>query len=312
MRSPCEQCAAQSAAVRRSKTAQRLCRGCFVAAFEAEIHGTIQRTAMFRPGDRVVIGASGGKDSAVLAHVLHTLNERHAYGLQLVLLSVDEGIAGYRDASLEAVRRSQQRSGLPLTVVSYRDLYGWTMDEIVRAIGPRGNCTFCGVFRRQALDRGAQLVGATCVATGHNADDVAETVLLNVLRGDVPRLGRCCAAATQDVADGGLPRCKPLLFAYEKEIVLYAHLQRLDYFATECTYAPNAYRGHARVFLKALEAVRPSAILDVLQSGSHYAARSGSVHLPAPGRCGRCGHVSSNALCKACILLEGLNSGTPR
>lgn len=61
------------------------------------------------------------------------------------------------------------------------------MDEIVREIGTKNNCTFCGVFRRQALDRGAALVKADKIATGHNADDVAETVLLNILRADVPR-----------------------------------------------------------------------------------------------------------------------------
>lgn len=40
-------------------------------------------------------------DSTVLAHVMTVLNERHNYGLKLILLSVDEGITGYRDDSLE-------------------------------------------------------------------------------------------------------------------------------------------------------------------------------------------------------------------
>ena len=41
---------------------------------------------------------------------------------------------------------------IPLTVVSYKELYGWTMDEIVREVGTKNNCTFCGVFRRQVLN----------------------------------------------------------------------------------------------------------------------------------------------------------------
>lgn len=115
----------------------------------------------------------------------HTHHTR--YGLDLFLLSVDEGISGYRDDSLETVKRNEQQYAIPLVVVSYEQLYGWTMDAIVRAIGTRSNCTFCGVFRRQALDRGAVLARADKIATGHNADDVAETVLLNIVRGDVPR-----------------------------------------------------------------------------------------------------------------------------
>jgi len=114
----------------------------------------------------------------------------HSYGLNLRLLSIDEGIAGYRDDSLETVKRNEAQYGIPLKVLSYKELYGWSMDEIVRAIGTRSNCTFCGVFRRQALDRGAVVLGANKVVTGHNADDIAETVLLNILRGDVPRCER--------------------------------------------------------------------------------------------------------------------------
>ena len=46
-------------------------------------------------------------DSTVLAYVLSTLNQRHNYGLDLFLLSVDEGITGYRDDSLETVKRNE-------------------------------------------------------------------------------------------------------------------------------------------------------------------------------------------------------------
>ncbi len=67
-------------------------------------------------------------------------------------------VAGYRDDSLETVKRNEQQYQIPLEVVSYKQLYGWTMDEIVKEIGTKNNCTFCGVFRRQALDRGATMM----------------------------------------------------------------------------------------------------------------------------------------------------------
>jgi cytoplasmic tRNA 2-thiolation protein 1 len=53
--------------------------------------------------------------------------------------------------------------------------------------------------------------------------------------------------------EGPLPRVKPFKYTYEKEIVMYAYFKRLDYFSTECVYAPFAARGFARDFVKDLE-----------------------------------------------------------
>nr|XP_033800403.1 cytoplasmic tRNA 2-thiolation protein 1 isoform X3 [Geotrypetes seraphini]XP_033800404.1 cytoplasmic tRNA 2-thiolation protein 1 isoform X3 [Geotrypetes seraphini]XP_033800405.1 cytoplasmic tRNA 2-thiolation protein 1 isoform X3 [Geotrypetes seraphini] len=305
----CNSCLEKNAVLKRPKTGHSLCKECFFTAFEEEVHQTIMSGQLFQRGETVGIGASGGKDSTVLAHVLKVLNERHDYGLALLLLSVDEGITGYRDDSLETVKRNQQQYDLPLKIVSYEELYGWTMDDIVKQVGLKNNCTFCGVFRRQALDRGAMILGVDKICTGHNADDIAETVLMNVLRGDIARLRRCTAVATG--SEGAIPRCKPLKYAYEKEIVLYAYFKKLDYFSTECVYSPNAYRGHARAFLKDLEALRPSTILDIIHSGEHLSVKE-DVRMPVQGNCSRCGYISSQALCKACVLLEGLNRGLPK
>ncbi|KAF2287509.1 hypothetical protein GH714_001037 [Hevea brasiliensis] len=295
----CSLCDQRRAALKRPKTLEQICRECFYMVFEEEIHRVIVENQLFKPGERVAIGASGGKDSTVLAYVLSELNRRHNYGLDLFLLSVDEGITGYRDDSLETVKRNEIQYGLPLKIVSYKDLYGWTMDEIVKMIG---------------LDRGAALLKVDKVATGHNADDIAETVLLNILRGDIARLSRCTSITTGE--DGPIPRCKPFKYTYEKEINLnqictYAYFKRLDYFSTECIYSPNAYRGFAREFIKDLERIRPRAILDIIKSGENFRI-STNTKMPEQGTCERCGYISSQKWCKACVLLEGLNRGLPK
>ncbi|BDD61387.1 nucleotidyltransferase [Monascus purpureus] len=391
----CVNCQNARALIIRPKNRHKMCKACFLEVFEREIHETITSTSLFHPGERVAIGASGGKDSTVLASVLKTLNERYNYGLDLVLLSIDEGIKGYRDDSLETVKRNAVQYDMPLEIVSYGDLYGWTMDQVVAQIGKKGNCTYCGVFRRQALDRGAARLGIKHVITGHNADDVAETVMMNLLRGDLPRLSRGTSIVT-DSAASDIKRSKPLKYAYEKEIVLYAHHKKLDYFSTECIYSPEAFRGSARTLIKDLEKIRPSSILDIVRSGEDLAALvpkeislSGKRVSPAAveedstascgsqngrssggemaemekklaedeaarfleteikvrptlsqesssveavplkkaaykGRqpkqlkvqtmrkCERCGYISSQKICKACALLEGLNKNRPR
>lgn len=260
----------------------------------------------------------------MLAYVLKLLNERYDYGINLFLLSIDEGIVGYRDDSLETVKQNQLDYCLPLKILSYQDLYGWTMDKIVEATGIKNNCTFCGVFRRQALDRGALLLGCDSIATGHNADDLAETVLMNILRGDIARLGRSTRIVTdisdeEDSTGWCIRRIKPLKYCYEKEIVLYARFKNLKYFSTECIYSPLAYRGYVREHIKILEKIRPSTIMDIIYSGEciDNTMRSSSknaskVKLHSKGVCCRCGYISSQGICKACQLLEGLNSGRPR
>ncbi|KAK5330905.1 cytosolic thiouridylase subunit Ctu1 [Exophiala xenobiotica] len=389
----CELCKTGRAVIVRPKNLQKICKPCFLAIFEQEVHETITSSQLFRAGERIAIGASGGKDSTVLASILKTLNERHDYGLNLCLLSIDEGIKGYRDDSLETVKRNAVQYDMPLEIVGYDELYGWTMDQVVAQIGKKGNCTYCGVFRRQALDRGAAKLGIKHVVTGHNADDVAETVMMNLLRGDLPRLARATSIVTSS-AVSEIKRSKPLKYAYEKEIVLYAYHKKLDYFSTECIYSPEAFRGSARALIKDLEKIRPSSILDIVKSGEDMAAlvppelsassacagddveatsgcasangrssggemavmeqrlaeneavesRELEVTLPANGskaaretvqreaqpsihdkkkrgrkklvkqvmsRCEKCGYLSSQNICKACMLLEGLNKARP-
>ncbi|KAF3761537.1 adenine nucleotide alpha hydrolases-like protein [Cryphonectria parasitica EP155] len=395
---PCVVCQTERAVIKRPKNHQKLCKTCFIRIFEEEVHHTIIASNLFYPGEQVAIGASGGKDSTVLASVLKTLNDRHNYGLDLMLLSIDEGIKGYRDDSLETVKRNAVQYDMPLKIVGYDELYGWTMDQVVDTIGKKGNCTYCGVFRRQALDRGSKMLGIKHVVTGHNADDVAETVLMNLLRGDLPRLSRATSIITGD-SNSDVKRSKPLKYSYEKEIVLYAHHKKLDYFSTECIYSPEAFRGSARSLIKNLERVRPSAILDIVRSGEDMArlvpgkqpdncackvksapvdavleeediggcgsangrtsgnemsvmeaqlrgndtaknleidvttavplrprtkdGQSLSTHNGKPGgkkaitkqvkgKCEKCGYMSSQAMCQACMLLEGLNKNRPQ
>lgn len=333
----CELCHGRKAVMKRPKNLQKLCKECFFLVFETEIHNTITSAGLFHRGEKVAIGASGGKDSTVLASILKTLNERYDYGLKLILLSIDEGIKGYRDDSLATVKRNQQQYEMDLEIVSYKELYDWLMDEIVSCAGIRSSCTYCGVLRRQALDRGAAKLGIHHVVTGHNADDMAETVLMNLLRGDTVRLENSCAILTLS-AGSPIKRSKPFKYAYQKEIVLYAHYKKLDYFSTECTYAPEAFRGTARELLKGLGAIRPSCIMDIIYSGEHLVLAQkkkitklykngrdkktvndkheqeinadGSVSLQVQKKdgntCEKCGYITSNKVCKACMLLAGL------
>lgn len=309
----CEACGMTRAVVVRPRDGSRVCKPCFFDAFETEIHRTIALSDMFRRGWRVGIGVSGGKDSTVLAFVLDVLNRRYNYGVELVLLSVDEGIRGYRDHSLDTVLGNSRDLGLRLETVSFEEVFGITMDGVVERIGRRGNCTYCGVFRRQALEEAARRAGVDCIVTGHNADDVAETVLLNIVRGDVSRLRRCTSprTRTQVLADGtvlSLPRLKPFRNTYQKEIVLYAFYKRLRYFSTECTYSPGASRQDLRMLVKELARTDPTVIMKIIRSGEMF--QLSEEHTPETRPCGLCTHPTSSesGTCNGCTLVRNLGA----
>ena len=319
----CCKCKEARGIIKRPSNGLPYCKECFFADFEERIHQTIMQAGVLKAGDRVAIGASGGKDSTVLAYVLKKLNTERAYGLDLCLLSVDEGISGYRDDSLQTVAQNQKDYDLPLLVVSYQELFkGWTMDRIVKLVGLGSNCTFCGVLRRAALELGARRLGVDYIATGHNADDIAETVLMNLLRGDIARLPSCTNFCTNDATSddstsrrNGVPRVKPFKYTFEKEIVMYAYFRKLLYFSTECTYAPGAFRGHTRTFLKDLERLSPEYILKIIHSGDLFASLVIPRTITTAGNnievCEECGAMSAGRWCKACMIVQALEEGRP-
>ena len=297
----CAICKTSKPALKRPKTGELSCVQCFINSFDNEVHETIIQNNIFKSGETITIGISGGKDSTVLAYVLNKLNIQKKYNLNIQLLAIDEGIKGYRDGSLETVISNSKLLNLPLTILSYKDLFKYTMDDIVKLTGLTNSCTYCGVLRRQALDLGSIRLKANKLVTGHNADDIAETVLMNLLRGDYNRL-----PGSVDVMSGGeIPRVKPFKYIYEKEIVMYAHYLKLNYFCTECTYSVAAYRGNVRELIKNLEAERSISIIDIIHSGESFKIDE-KVKQRNLMTCNKCGMVSSNNICKACVLIDKL------
>ncbi|KAL0221275.1 hypothetical protein RCL1_001129 [Eukaryota sp. TZLM3-RCL] len=263
----CSHCSSR-ALMKRPATNEAVCKNCFYFLFEEEVHNTVISDNLFRSGESVTVGISGGKDSACLAEVLHILNQRHNYGINMHLLCIDEGIRGYRDLSLKSVHDLQQRLSLPLTVLSFQDLFGFDLDKAISVSGHSKSCTVCGTLRRKSLLTGARQVGSKKIVLGHNADDCAETVLLNLIRGDTSKLVTCSSSLSGSLETSEVVRVRPFQRTFQKEIVLYCHFKKLPYFSTECLYAHSALRGLTRHALLAMSSLNPRAPLDILKSAS--------------------------------------------
>ena len=254
----------------------------------------------------VAVALSGGKDSSVALALSHRYFARRPT-VRVVAISVDEGIAGYRDATLRAARELTGRLGVPHVVVSAREELGTTTDRAAEELPGTVPCSFCGVWRRQLLNRAARAEGANALVLGFNLDDLAQTVLMNLVRGDLDRLARM---APHRVRQPSLvPRVAPLALVPEREVYLYARLQCIPFDHGECPHAGRAARNLFRETVWNLEEALPGTRQSLLRTHERLVERLlAEEGAGAPSRCRACGEPSAHELCRACEYLEVVRS----
>jgi uncharacterized protein (TIGR00269 family) len=281
------------------------CSKCFREAVEDRFRKTVIKHHMLEYNDHLAVAVSGGKDSLTLLNLLVKLEGRFPRS-RVTAVCVDEGIEGYREEALEFARGTCEKLGVEQVVVSYRELFGTTADEIARMKLGQTPCSYCGVFRRKAINRAAAMIGATKIATGHNLDDEAQTILLNMLHGDPLRIVRS-GPVLRDPRGKFVPRIKPLCDIPEKEIVLYAYLTGTEFQSVACPHGSEALRNDIRSFLNQMEQKHPGTKYTLLRSAERLRKDSpiGSP-LPELHECEKCGDPTPHELCEACIMLQAV------
>jgi uncharacterized protein (TIGR00269 family) len=301
---------------------QHLCEGHLQESVERRVRRRVRRDGLI-PDDatpaepeRWVVGLSGGKDSVVLTSVLHETFAEDPR-VELVALSVHEGIKGYRDESLDACVELADELGIRHEVVTYEDELGVRMDDVVED-DPEdmAACAYCGVFRRDLLERGARELDATKLLTGHNLDDEAQTALMNLLAGDVEQMAKHYDASLGPFDGRGdspfVPRAKPLRDVPEREVALYAKLADLPVHAAECPHASEAYRGEVQRLLFDLEDGHPGTRHSVMAGYEELAELAAERYKrersPALTPCAECGSRTTRSVCRKCSLLAALEA----
>ena len=107
-----------------------LCGDHLLSDVEGRVRRTIRDYRLIRPGERLAVALSGGKDSTVLLHLLRKILAG-SVDVTLMAITVDEGIAGYRDATLAVAREMTAVLGVEHRVVSFGEIPGSTLDALV-------------------------------------------------------------------------------------------------------------------------------------------------------------------------------------
>jgi uncharacterized protein (TIGR00269 family) len=298
----CDKCRKRSVAFMRYSGAH-LCKEHFSNFVERRVKHEFRRQVKLVGGERIAIAVSGGKDSIVALHLVNKILGKRR-NLEIAAITVDEGIRGYRGSSLPIVASNCREIGIEHIVVSFEDLFGTTMDEIAMGNRRISTCSYCGVLRRTAMNRAAKEWKATHLATGLNLDDSAQSILMNLSRGDTERLARL--GPHLRVQPGLVPRIQPLRMVPESETTLYAIVNKLRFHDLECPYAPEALRNAYRSVIAELEDHYPGTRHSILKSYDELRPALDKMYPFAGLNTCRCGQPAVGKTCKACELLESL------
>lgn len=196
--------------------------------FEQKVYNYIQEQRLIQPGDRLIVGVSGGADSVCLLYVLHTLMPILQIPSQgIVVVHVHHGIRGEEaDRDAEFVRELSERLGLLYHVYkkdipTYAKETGMSMEEAGRE------------YRYQCMEALALQLKFDKIVVAHNQDDIAETVLFHMIRGSGLK-GLAGIAASR----GNIIR--PLLGVSRVEIEAYLR-EKNQTFCEDSTNAELAY-----------------------------------------------------------------------
>jgi len=222
---------------------------------------------MIRPGDKVMVCLSGGKDSYALLDILLSLKQHAPIDFEIIAVNLDQKHPGFPS---EVLPEYLTAIGVPFRIVE-QDTY-----SVVKRVIPEGKtmCSLCSRLRRGALYRVAKEIGATRIALGHHRDDILETFFLNLFHG-----GRLKAMPPKLVSDDGAHIViRPLAYSKEQDLEEYAKIRAFPIIPCNlCGSQENLQRqvvkdmirewekkfpGRLETMFASLQRVSPSHLLD--------------------------------------------------
>jgi cytoplasmic tRNA 2-thiolation protein 1 len=303
----CTKCHKAESLFHRAYSGEYLCKKCFLRSIESKAAKTMSKYSMIEYGDKVAVGVSGGKDSLSLLYVLKMLFDEHPNNSnELVAVTIDEGIKGYRDESLQIVKDFCTQLRIESKVLSYQSLFRIDMDQAMvrRSSQKISSCSMCGTFRRRAIDIAAETVGANTVATAHNMDDQLQTFMINLLAGDVERISWIYPEPVQ-YTQTGMKKVKPFVEIYEYEIAFYALQRDIPFQSEECPYMNESIRTELREFFNRLERDHPGIKYNAYRSMTKVSkVLRSNMSRSETKKCTRCRRVSTGDLCSVCRTLS--------
>jgi len=292
----CRKCGAK-AVINMAHHKLALCKADYLNKLPEQTERTIRKYRMFVRSERILAAVSGGKDSLALWDILWRLGY-NVDGLYIGL-GIDEG-SDYSNASQRCAVQFAEARGLKLIIVDVEGEYGAGIPAMSRTTlrGHEKPCAVCGMAKRHLMNRLAHQGGYAVLATGHNLDDEAATLLSNTMNWIPGYLLRQNPVLEAD-RPGMVRKVKPLCRFYEREMAAYALLQGIEYIYDECPFAVGTKSIYYKEILNKMEADRPGVKLNFYLS--YLMAKENGLFAPQADQeaemlhtCPTCGQATTN------------------
>ena len=273
-----------------------LCKKCFIRFFGKRVAKTIKENNYLENSSKIAVALSGGKDSSVVLYLLKKLIKRK---ISLIAISIDGGIKGYDEKLLKNAKNLCKELNVEHHIFSFKKELGYDVNDIAKTAP---NPCICGVFRRYILNKKARELKADKLATGHNLNDEAESVLMNIIRGDVARIARGEGLVKNEKF---VQRIKPLQRCPENEVMFFAKLIFPKFnFSYQCPYRKDVLRADIKRMLKELDEKHDGLIFQIYEGNKRIReALLKTIDVRGiPNNCTHCGEMTSGDICQACEL----------
>ena len=294
----CDRCENQ-AAYTRKYSGEKLCSQCFSNSILRKTAKTISKYKMIKNNELIAVAVSGGKDSLALLKIMHNMSSTHNFKIKVI--TIDEGIPGYRNEALEIVKKFCNELSVEYKVYSYKDLFELTLDDALqlRENEKTSSCSICGTLRRRAIDFAAKDIGADAIATGHNLDDNLQTSVINMLSGDTNKIGWM----NPNTSSNNLRKIKPFCEIYESEIVFYAFTNDIPFQSEPCPHMNEGIRTEIREFLNSLENEHSGIKNNLYQSIIKISQIVKTANQKQKTICKKCGSECTGDVCAVCNVV---------
>lgn len=280
-----------------------LCSRCFIKYFERKVIHTILKYKLIEKNDIIVTAVSGGKDSFVMLEILNKLSKKRPFTLKAI--TIDEGIKKYRETQIKNTEKYCKENKIEFHKYSFKKEFSKTQDQIVKKVKTHP-CSYCGVLRRMLLNKKARELKATKLATGHNLDDEAQSIIMNQFRRNIKTSARL-GPITGVIQDKKfIRRIKPLYFLTENEVSKYAETQKLPHKKSICPYRIVSYRCSVVNMLNDFEKKYPGTKHNIISSFLEILPLLKKEYTGNLKYCKKCKEPCSSEICNVCKTLDKL------